>query len=45
MKKEYKKPELEEIKIKHRTSLLESSEPKITGEVGYNASPVEEPKA
>ena len=33
MKKAYKKPELKEVELKRRASLLESS---VTGEVGYN---------
>lgn len=46
MKKEYMKPEVKEIELKHRASLLDSSLP-ITGEVGFDNSAVREvaPKA
>jgi len=37
MKKQYKKPEMKEVKLKQRSSLLSGSDP-IKGEVGYNAS-------
>ena len=33
MKKAYKKPEVKQVELKRRASLLESS---VTGEVGYN---------
>ena len=36
MKKAYKKPELKEVELKRRASLLEASSPSVTGEVGYN---------
>ena len=42
MKKAYKKPELKEIELKRRTSLLDSSEISINGEVGFNNSAVNE---
>lgn len=41
MKKEYKKPELKEIKLKNRSNLLQSSDP-VTGELGYNAHATED---
>lgn len=45
MKKAYKKPELREIELKRRASLLDSSD--ITGELGLDNSLVNEiaPKA
>lgn len=45
MKKAYKKPELREIELKRRASLLDSSD--ITGEMGFDNSAVKEiaPKA
>lgn len=42
MKKEYKKPELKEVKLKHRTSLLECSAEEVCNEVGYNKSAADE---
>ena len=36
MKKAYKKPELKEVELKRRASLLEASAQSIGGEVGYN---------
>lgn len=36
MKKTYKKPELKQVELKRRASLLEASSPSVNGEVGYN---------
>ena len=46
MKKTYKKPEVKQVELKRRASLLDSSSP-ITGEMGYDNSLVKEiaPKA
>jgi len=37
MKKQYKKPEMKEVKLKHRANLLGGS-PEVGGEVGYNTA-------
>ena len=36
MKKTYKKPEVKQVELKRRASLLEASLPSVNGEVGYN---------
>lgn len=47
MKKAYKKPELKEVELKRRASLLDASMPPINGEVGFDNSAAKEiaPKA
>ena len=47
MKKTYKKPELREIELKRRASLLECSNESVCGELGLDNSAVKEiaPKA
>lgn len=42
MKKEYKKPELKEVKLQHRAYLLQPSNYDKT--LGFYVNPVEEPK-
>ncbi|WP_407444410.1 hypothetical protein [Fibrobacter sp.] len=47
MKKEYMKPELKEVELKRRASLLECSDKSVCGELGLDNSAVKEiaPKA